>query len=62
MPYWSKLNQRLCQGAPIIELLEQQALWVKEAGMAEDKDMPDFKEIIKPEPLRSLWPERVQIQ
>ncbi len=57
---WPKLELKLTLDAAVIDLLEQQAQWVKQAGLAKDAEMPNLQEFIKPEPLRSLWPERVQ--
>ncbi len=57
---WPKLELKLSLDATVIDLLEQQAQWVNQAGLVKDAEMPNLQKFIKPEPLRSLWPERVQ--
>ncbi len=59
---WPGLKLKVALDAPIIDLIEEQAQWVKQAGIAKYKDVPDFREIIKPGPLGSLWPEIVHVQ
>jgi ABC-type nitrate/sulfonate/bicarbonate transport system substrate-binding protein len=56
---WPTLQLRVSLDESMIDLLEKQAQWVKASGIAKDKDIPDFRKFIKPEPLQLLWPERV---
>lgn len=56
---WPTLQLRVSLDESMIDLLEKQAHWIKASGMVQDKDIPDFRKLINPEPLKSLWPERV---
>jgi ABC-type nitrate/sulfonate/bicarbonate transport system substrate-binding protein len=59
---WPKLKLKLDLDASVIKLLDQQVHWIQDAGLAKDGTSPDFYQVVKPEPLRELWPERVQIR
>jgi ABC-type nitrate/sulfonate/bicarbonate transport system substrate-binding protein len=56
---WPGLKLRVSLDKSLLDLLEKQAHWVKTSGLANDKPIPDFRKLIKPEPLLLLWPERV---
>jgi ABC-type nitrate/sulfonate/bicarbonate transport system substrate-binding protein len=56
---WPKLQLRLSLDDSVVDLLNKQAQWVKTAGIEKEKAIPDFRQLIQPEPLKRLWPERV---
>ncbi len=58
---WPKLQLQVSLDESLIKLMENQAQWAISAGLVEGKTPPDFRGIIKPEPLRSLQPQRVNV-
>jgi ABC-type nitrate/sulfonate/bicarbonate transport system substrate-binding protein len=58
---WNDFDFRLHLSQPLITTLEAQARWAMRSGLVKEREMPDYLDLVRSEPLTRLDPRSVRI-